>query len=45
LASTYGLDDLRLLEVRHPIAGLSVDEVEEKALKIIPALNYVLQIP
>ncbi len=45
LASTYGLDDLRLLEVGHPIAGLSVDEVEEKALKRIPALNYVLQIP
>lgn len=45
LASTHGLDDLRLLEVEHPIAGLSVNEVEEKTLKIIPALKYILQIP
>ena len=45
LASTYGLEDLRLLEVEHPIAGLADDEVEEKAFKIIPALKYLLQIP
>jgi hypothetical protein len=45
LASAYGLDDLRLLEVEHPIAGLSDDDVEEKALKLIPALKYLLQIP
>lgn len=45
LASAYGLDDLRLLEVEHPIAGRSDDEVEEKALRIIPALKYLLQIP
>jgi hypothetical protein len=45
LASAYGLDDLRFLEVKHPIAGLSDDEVEEKVLKLIPALKYLLQIP
>jgi hypothetical protein len=45
LASAHGMDDLRLLEVEHPIAGFSPDEVEEKAFKIIPALKYLLQIP
>jgi len=45
LASAHGMDDLRLLEVEHPIAGSSPDEVEEKAFKIIPALKYLLQIP
>ncbi|MEN6328800.1 MAG: UGSC family (seleno)protein [Methanobacteriaceae archaeon] len=45
LASAHGADDLRLLEVEHPIAGLSDDEMEEKVLKIIPALKYLLQIP
>ncbi len=45
LSSTYGLDDLRFLEIEHPIAGLSNDEVEEKTMKIIPTLKYLLQIP
>ncbi|HMK54753.1 MAG TPA: UGSC family (seleno)protein [Methanobacteriaceae archaeon] len=45
LASSHGLSDLRMLEVEHPIAGLSRDEIEDKTLKIIPALQYLLQIP
>jgi len=31
--------------VEHPIAGLNNDEIEEKALKIVPNLLYILQIP
>lgn len=45
LAINHGLDELRFLEIEHPIAGLSNDDVEEKTLKIIPALKYLLQIP
>ncbi|MEG3225439.1 MAG: hypothetical protein BME94_08015 [Methanobacteriales archaeon Met13] len=45
LASSHGSNDLRMLEVQHPIAGLSHDEIEDKSLKIIPALRYLLQIP
>lgn len=45
LASSHGLNDLRILEVEHPIAGLSREEIEHKTLKIIPSLQYLLQIP
>lgn len=45
LAESHGMPDLRILEVEHPIAGLTNDEVEEKTLKIIPTLLYILQIP
>jgi hypothetical protein len=33
------------LEIKHPIAGHESDEVEEKALKIVQNLLYLLQIP
>jgi hypothetical protein len=45
LARTQGAEDLRILEVEHPLAGLAPEEVEDRALKIIPALQYLLQIP
>jgi len=45
LAESHGISDLRILEVEHPIAGLNNDEIEEKALKIVPNLLYILQIP
>jgi hypothetical protein len=45
MARSQGADDLRILEVEHPIAGLKPAEVEARALKIIPALQYLLQIP
>lgn len=45
LAESHGISDLRILEVEHPIAGLNNDRVEEKALKIVPNLLYILQIP
>jgi hypothetical protein len=45
LAESHGMGDLSILELKHPIAGLSHDEVEEKARIIIPNLLYLLQIP
>ncbi len=45
LAKSHGMGDLRILEVKHPIAGLKSGEIEEKALDIVPSLLYLLQIP
>lgn len=45
LAKSHGMDELRILEIKHPIAGLSTDEVNEKARKLIPSFLYLLQIP
>lgn len=45
LAESHGMGNIRILEVEHPIAGLGNDEVEEKALKIVSNLLYILQIP
>jgi hypothetical protein len=45
LAKSHGMEELRILEVKHPIAGLSIDEVDEKARAIIPSFLYLLQIP
>lgn len=45
LAKSHGLGDLRILEVEHPIAGLSIEEVDEKARKIVSSFLYLLQIP
>ena len=45
LAESHGMGDLRILEVEHPIAGLENAEIEEKTLKILSNLLYLLQIP
>ena len=45
LAKSHGMEELRILEVKHPVAGLSIDEVDEKARAIIPSFLYLLQIP
>ncbi len=45
LARSHGIDELRILEIKHPIAGLSTDEVKEKTIKLIPSFLYLLQIP
>lgn len=45
LATSHGMEELRILEVKHPIAGLSIAEVDEKARAIIPSFLYLLQIP
>jgi hypothetical protein len=45
LAKSQGLEELRILEIEHPLAGLPQEEVEEKALKVIKSIHYILQIP
>jgi hypothetical protein len=45
LAKSHGAEDLRILSVKHPIAGLSTDEIKEKTQKILPSLRYILKIP
>jgi hypothetical protein len=45
VAKSYGIEDLRILELKHPIAGIQKEEVVEKTIEIIPALQFLLQIP
>ncbi len=45
LAISHGAEDLRILSVNHPIAGLSEEEVRAKTMEILPSLKYILQIP
>ncbi len=44
LAQAHGAENLRILEVDHPIAGREKGEVVEKALKIVPEINQILGI-
>jgi len=45
LAKSHGLEDLRILNIEHPIAGLSDNEIRKKTQNILPSLRYILQIP
>jgi hypothetical protein len=45
LAKSHGLEDLRILNIEHPIAGLSDNEIRNKTQKILPYLRYILKIP
>ena len=45
LARSHGTEDINILSIEHPIAGLSDDEVREKTMQILPSLRYILQIP
>lgn len=42
LAQAHGADDLRILEVEHPIAGRNKEEVMKKTLKIVPEITKIL---
>ncbi|MEN4007287.1 MAG: UGSC family (seleno)protein [Methanobacterium sp.] len=44
LAKAHGAEDLRIVEIQHPIAALEEDEVTEKALEIIPEIKKLLNI-
>lgn len=44
LAKAHGAEDLRIVEIQHPIAALEEDEVKEKTLKIIPEIKKLLNI-
>jgi hypothetical protein len=45
LASSHGAQNLTILGVEHPIAGISEGKIKEKTAKILPSLRYILQIP
>ena len=45
LAKAHGAKDLKILSVKHPVAGLSIEEMRFKTLPILPSLRYILQIP
>ncbi|MCE7699225.1 MAG: hypothetical protein K8E24_010555, partial [Methanobacterium paludis] len=44
LAGSYGAKNLRIVEIEHPIAGLSEKDVKAKTLKIIPKIKEILGI-
>ena len=44
LAESYGTKDLRIVEIEHPIAGLSEEDIKAKTLKIIPEIKELLSI-
>ncbi|WP_414469837.1 UGSC family (seleno)protein [Methanobacterium sp. ACI-7] len=44
LAKAQGVEDLRIVEINHPIAGLKDDEVELKTQKIIPEIKNILNL-
>lgn len=44
LAQAHGAENLRILEVDHPIAGREKGEVVEKTLKIVPEIKEILGI-
>jgi len=45
LAKSHGAEDLRILSVKHPVSGLSTEEIRFKTLTILPDLKHILQIP
>ena len=44
LAKSHGAEELNILSVEHPIAGLSREEIVKKTLEILPTLRNILQI-
>lgn len=42
LANAQGIENLRIVEIEHSIAGLNKDEVREKTEKIIPEIKKLL---
>jgi len=45
LAKAHGAEDLRIIKIQHPIAGLEEDEVKAKTEKITPEIKKLLNIP
>ena len=44
IAEAHGAEDLRIIEIQHPIAGLNEIKVTEKTLKIIPDIKKLLNV-
>lgn len=45
LADAYGVANLRVVEILHPIAGLQKDAVREKSISIVSEVKKILNIP
>lgn len=37
-ARTFGVPDLPLIEIRHPLGGISMDDVKSRATQALPGL-------
>jgi hypothetical protein len=37
-ARTFGVPDLPLIEIRHPLGGISMDDVKSRAAQALPGL-------
>ena len=44
LARSHGMENLRIVEIEHPIAGQSQDRVERKVKKILPEIEALLKL-
>jgi hypothetical protein len=42
-AKVFGVPDLPLLEIRHPLGGLNMDKVRERAAAALPQLLKVVK--
>jgi hypothetical protein len=42
-AKVFGVPDLPLLEIRHPLGGLAIEHVRERATVALPQLTEVLR--
>jgi hypothetical protein len=42
-AKVFGVPDLPLLEIRHPLGGLAIDQVRERAAAALPQLTGLLK--
>jgi hypothetical protein len=42
-ARTFGVPDLPLIEIRHPLGGIPLDEVKTRADQALPALIALLK--
>ncbi len=43
LAKSYGADDLRIVQIKHPISGQKEDSVRAKTLEIIPRIKKLIE--
>lgn len=44
LAETHGMGNLRIVEIRHPIAGQSPEQIERKVQNILPEIKDLLKL-
>lgn len=42
-ARTFGVPDLPLIEIRHPLGGISMDDVKSRAAQALPGLLQLIR--